>query len=181
MFQPYGGGRHLCVGDPACILQPGAEDVFHQMPTNPRTLVAASPDQMHVAFLHFGAADAHVAHQFFERHDPAHGIAQGRAVHGDVTEHAPGVGQDEIGRVETKQRIARVLAEIIEQAFMGFARQAQAVVAQLLRLQSGCRQRRLDGHAQLLGMAHVFEQRRNRGEAERLHDPNSLIKACVSE
>ena len=67
------------------------------------------------------------------------------------------------------------------EALMGFARQAQAVVAQLLCLQTGSGQRRLDGHAQLLGMAHVFEQRRNRGEAERLHDPNPLIKACVSE
>ena len=151
------------------------------MPADTRALVAARPDQVHVTVLHLGAADAHVAHQFFERHDPAHRIAQGRAVHGDVTEHAPGIGQDEIGRVETKQRIARVLAEIIEQALMGFARQAQAVVAQLLRLQTGSGQRRLDGHAQLLGMAHVFEQRRNRGEAERLHDPNPLIKACVSE
>ena len=131
------------------------------MPADSRALITASPDQMHVAIQHLGAADAHVADQFFERHDPAHRIAQRRAVHGDVTEHAPRIGQDEIRRVEPEQRIARVLAEIIEQAFMRFTGQTQGVVAQLLRLQTRCRQRRLDGHAQLFGMAQVFEQGRN--------------------
>ena len=58
---------------------------------------------------------------------------------------------------------------------MGLTRQTQGVVAQLLRLQTRRRQRRFDGHAQVFGVAQVFEQRRNRGEAKRLHDPIPLI------
>ncbi|MNP06040.1 hypothetical protein D3C76_980090 [compost metagenome] len=161
MFQPDGGRRHLRVGDPARVLQPGTEHVFHQVSANSRALMAACPDQVHLAALHLGAADAHVSHQFLERHDAAHRIAQRRAVHGDVTQHAPGVGQHKTRGVETEQRIARVFAEIVEQPFMGFTWQPQAVVTQLLCLQPGSRQRRLDGHAQLFGMTQVFEQRRN--------------------
>ncbi|MNZ64776.1 hypothetical protein D3C78_829500 [compost metagenome] len=139
--------------------------------------MATGPDQVHVVALEFGAADPHVAHQLLEGHDPAHGIAQGRAVHGDVAQHAPRVGQDKTRRIEPEQRVARVFAEVVEQAFMGFARQAQAVVAQLSGLQPGRRQRRLDGHAQLFGVTHVFEQRGNRGVAKGLHDRVPLIEA----
>ncbi|MNP03142.1 hypothetical protein D3C76_950170 [compost metagenome] len=170
MFEPHRGRRQLGVGDPARILQPGTKDVFHQVAADARALVAAGPDQVHVLALRFGAADAHVTHQLLERHDAIHGIAQGRAVHGDVAQHAPGVGQHESRRVEAEQRIAGMLAKVIEQTFMGFAWHAQAVVAQLLGLQPGYRKRRFNGHAQLFGMTHVLEQRGNRAVAEGLHD-----------
>mgnify|MGYP003601397350 CR=1 FL=1 len=95
VFEQHLAWRQFGVGDPAGIHQPGRQHVLHHMPADARRLVAAVPDQADLVMDHFGAAGAHVAHQFFERHDAVHCLAQGRAVHGDVAEHAPRVGQHE--------------------------------------------------------------------------------------
>lgn len=166
VLEPHGAGRERGVGDPARIQQPGGQHILHHVPSGFGALMAATPDQPHLAIDHLGAADPHVAHQFFKGHDAVHRLAQGRAVHGDVAQHAPRVGQDEPRRMQAEQGVAGVGAEVVEQAFVNLHRQAQAVVAQLPGLQAGSGQCRSDREAQLFGMAQVFEQRRDRGVAK---------------
>lgn len=66
--------------------------------------------------------------------------------------------------MQAEQGIAGMLAEIAEQVLVGFARQALAIVVELVGLEAGGGQGRGDVQAEPFGMAQVFQQGRNRGE-----------------
>ena len=54
-----------------------------------------------------------------------------------------------------------MFAEILQQAFVGFHGQAQAIVIQLAGRDPGRRQGGGGRHAEVFGMAQVFQQRRD--------------------
>lgn len=137
VFQPDLVRRTFQVGDPARVEDPGSQDVLDHVAPYQGCLVAAVPDQPDLPAGRLDAAGAHVADQLLVGRDAAHGLAQGGAVHRDVAEHAPGAGLDETRRMQAEQGIAGMLAEIAEQALVGFARQALAIVVELVGLEAG--------------------------------------------
>lgn len=169
VFQPDLVRRTFQVGDPARVEDPGSQDVLDHVAPYQGCLVAAVPDQPDLPAGRLDAAGAHVADQLLVGRDAAHGLAQGGAVHRDVAEHAPGAGLDEARRMQAEQGIAGMLAEIAEQALVGFARQALAIVVELVGLEAGGGQGRGDVQAEPFGVAQVLQQGRNRGGAKGLH------------
>ncbi|MNJ49128.1 hypothetical protein D3C77_443450 [compost metagenome] len=106
MLEPDLARGVVAVGDPARVQQPGGQHVLDHVAADVRRLVATVPDQPQVVGGRLQAADAHVADQFLVGRDAADGFAQGRAVHGDVAEHAPRAGLDEAPGMQAEQRIA---------------------------------------------------------------------------
>ncbi|MNN41315.1 hypothetical protein D3C81_1554290 [compost metagenome] len=139
------------------------------MPADFPGLVAAGPDQPHMACARLQARHAHVSHQLFVRHDARHRLAEAGAVHGDVAEHAPRAGLDVARRMQAEQRVAGAFGEIAEQAFVGLAGQALGVVAELLAGQAGGLEGGVDLQAELFGVTQVFMQGGNRSLAEGMH------------
>ncbi|MNS93099.1 hypothetical protein D3C72_1272550 [compost metagenome] len=71
--------------------------------------------------------------------------------------------------MQAEQGIAGFADQVAEQAFMGFAGQAIAVVRQVLGADAGSGKRSRLVETQLFGMAQVFQKGGNRGIAERMH------------
>lgn len=115
----------------------------------------------------------------FVGHDAAHGLAEGGTVHGDIAEHAPRAGLDETRRVQAEQRVAGHLQQMRQQAFVYLAGNPLAIVGQILRLDTGCRERTVDIQTELFGLAQVFEQGGNRGIAEVFHGFFLFCDACL--
>lgn len=128
-----------------------------------------APDQFDLIIGGLDPAYPHIADQFLVGHDAAHGFAQGGAVHRDVAQHAPGAGLHVTRAMQAEQRVAGDLQQVRQQPFMGFPRNAFAVVGQIRRVYPGGGQRLVDIQAQVLGVAQVFEQVGNRGVAEVVH------------
>ncbi|MDT4854030.1 hypothetical protein FQZ97_883170 [compost metagenome] len=169
MLEPDFPRRRLAVGDPARVQQPGCQHVFHHVPADFTRPVAAIPDQSNVVVVRLQTAYAHVADEFFVRHDARHRLAEIGAVHGDVAEHAPRAGLHELCGAKAEQRIAGALAELAEQAFVGLAGQALAVVVELGAGQADGLEDDVDIHAEALGMAQIAMQGGNGGLAEAMH------------
>ncbi|MCY1240129.1 hypothetical protein D9M72_529620 [compost metagenome] len=169
VLEPDFPRRKLHVGDPAGVEQPGGEHVLYHVAADRRVLVAAVPDHPYLIAVGFHAAHTHVAHQFLVGGDAVHGFAQGGAVHGDVAQNAPGSGLHVARRMQAEQDVAGFPDQVGQQALVGFAGQALAVVRQVVRADTGRGQGGGLIHAKLFCMAQVLEKCGNRGIAERLH------------
>jgi hypothetical protein len=73
------------------------------------------------------------------------------------------LGNTKRAGIEPEQQVPGMFAEVLQQAFVGFHRQAQAVVVQLASSDPGRLQCRGGCHAELFGMAQVLQQRRDGG------------------